>query len=397
MYLYRSIQFFINPELFLFLTGCEEEPPGEASTASSTSAVVAASIPLEDLQPPVKSEEKNPVLSPEEKTSLHINSAEETALSEKVKPSQTEVSLPKHNESQKAETAPASSSAEVPDKKPNPGQKSLPDRRPSPLKRLEQNPAAEERTSPVKKRAMSSEMKSPVEEAPLPVRKPSHKKKTAAEKKALTEDILSPKPSGSADLPPPEKKPSHKKKIVEENKPGMENPPAALPEKKPSHKRKIVEETKTGIENPPATLPEKKPSHKKKAPAEKKPSTEDSPAPKPTDPVDLPLPVKKPSHKKKQVVMEEPVMEPAISTDATLERKSPRFKRKSARDAEVGLLFTNSAVLYQKIRNLCVPLNISFPILLVVRCQSISVWGHRRGGGLRQIFTCRQAPLLVNF
>ncbi len=25
------------------------------------------------------------------------------------------------------------------------------------------------------------------------------------------------------------------------------------------------------------------------------------------------------------------------------------------------------------------------------------VWGHKRGGGLRQIFTCRQVPLLVNF
>jgi hypothetical protein len=359
----------------LFLTGCEEEPPGEA--ASST-AVVAASIPSEDLQPPVKSEENIPVLLSEEKTSLNIvqklgkiNSTEEIALSEKAKPSQTEVFLPEQIESQKAESAQANSSAEVPDKKPNPGQKSLPDRRPSPLKRLEQNPAAEERISPVKKRAIPSEMKSAVEGAPLPVKKPSHKKKTSAEKKVLAEDILSSKPSGSADLPPPEKKPSHKKKIVEENNPGMEHSPAALPEKKPSHKKKIVEETKLGMENPPAALrqekkpshkkkivegnnpgiehspaalPEKKPSNKKKAPTEKKPSTEDSPAPKSTD--DLPLALKKPSHKKKKVVVEDPVKEPAISTDATLERKSPRFKRKSARDAEVGLLFTNIVVLY---------------------------------------------------
>jgi hypothetical protein len=389
----------------LFLTGCEEEPPDEPAKASSTSAVVAASIYSEDLQPLVKSEEKIPVLSCKETTPLDIvqklgkiNPTEETALSAKAKPSQTEVSLPEQNESQKAETALANSSAEVPDKKPNPGQKSLPDRRPSPLKRLEQNPAVKERTSPVKKRAMPSEMKSPVEESLLPVKKPSHKKKTAAEKKAQAEDILSSKASGSEDLPRPEKKPSHKKKIVEENKPGMENLPAALPEKKPSHKKKIVEVNNPEMENPPATLPEKKPCHKKKAPAEKKPSTEDSPATKPTDPVDLPLPVKKPSHKKKKVVVEDPVTEHAVSTDATLERKSPRFKRKSARDAEVGLHFTNSVVLYlKKIRNLCVQLNISFPILLVVRYQSISVWGHRRGGGLRQIFTCRNAPLQVNF
>ncbi len=335
--------------------------------------MVAASVPSEDLQPPVKSEEKIPVLSSKETTPQDIvqklgkiNSTEETASSEKAKPS-----LPEQNESQKAETAQANSSAEVLDKKPNPGQKSLPDRRPSPLKRQEQNPPAEERISPVKKRAVPSEMKPAMEGEPLAVKKPSHKKKTAAEKKALAEDILSPKPSGSADLPPPEKKPSHKKKIVEENKPGMENLPAALPEKKPSHKKKIAEETKTGIENPPATLPEKKPSHKKKAPAEKKPSTEDSPAPKPTDTVDLPLPAKKPSHKKKKVVMEEPVMEPAISPDATLERKSPRFKRKSARDAEVGLLFTNSVVLYLKRDAIwCVPLK----IFLVVRYQSIFVF-----------------------